>query len=681
MINAEQSPEQKTAGQAYIEETAQVVLEAKKSLEELSSKLKRQLEGLKDIPTFDQTKVQELQAQLEQATQQQEAVHKAIATELKQAMGPSQDQQHAAGPDANPQSQPAEAAEKPVEVTPKTNDQVVAPLKVVDKEVSTAPAETKVAAQPAQPAEQTKPTEATPTPEEQKQKEIRVNLNRLMRLTNHGYHATYSSVNELKASGNYNRLSTSNNLAVTAQERSDAEAWLKRELATAEKKFNEHQSQLEAMKTRFVQLIDAGFITGLGSGSEVKKSSAYLRLSRDGIDNKEVTPELRKSSIEFIQKKVAEGEKNLRATITQKNEAFGLAKKTEKTVTFEGKKVADYYAVLGLEPSASENDIKKTFRKLSLQYHPDTGGLAGAEVFNALNEAYEVLSDDKKKPLYDQARASKDMPPVTAAVNPFWGVDMADLERVVAEKFGMKGAETGKPSNKAEVSPEYKAFEDTLSKAIELPDMLKALKRGAEQGFKLRLSNNGSLGTVGQEVSVQQILEKVQEVWSQRDDQNQTGVEQAIKALPSNLNIARNMEFIISQYRKDIATLKEAGHHDMGKIQFSAEQLAATSPDEQLETADGRAISYKGFALVLDQIFNKMKYWAKDQSNWTDEERAFEKKEIEDEFKRLPTLENVDVKVIYWWKHTFPGTDTQRRSFSVPEEIKPRYKAYAESLK
>lgn len=64
----------------------------------------------------------------------------------------------------------------------------------------------------------------------------------------------------------------------------------------------------------------------------------------------------------------------------------------------------DYYEVLGLEKGASEDDIKKGFRKLALKYHPDRnpGDKAAEEKFKELNEAYQVLSDPQKKAQYDQ---------------------------------------------------------------------------------------------------------------------------------------------------------------------------------------------------------------------------------------------------------------------------------------
>lgn len=63
----------------------------------------------------------------------------------------------------------------------------------------------------------------------------------------------------------------------------------------------------------------------------------------------------------------------------------------------------DYYEVLGLSKGASAQEIKKAYRKLSKQYHPDINKEEGAEEkFKEITEAYEVLSDENKKAQYDQ---------------------------------------------------------------------------------------------------------------------------------------------------------------------------------------------------------------------------------------------------------------------------------------
>src|SRR6478609_744131 len=67
-----------------------------------------------------------------------------------------------------------------------------------------------------------------------------------------------------------------------------------------------------------------------------------------------------------------------------------------------GKK--DYYEILGVKKSASADDIRKAFRKLARKYHPDVnpGDKAAEERFKNLSEANDVLSDPKKRKVYDQ---------------------------------------------------------------------------------------------------------------------------------------------------------------------------------------------------------------------------------------------------------------------------------------
>jgi molecular chaperone DnaJ len=64
----------------------------------------------------------------------------------------------------------------------------------------------------------------------------------------------------------------------------------------------------------------------------------------------------------------------------------------------------DYYEVLGVQKGATKDDIKKAYRKLAIQYHPDKnpGNKEAEEKFKEATEAYEILSDDQQKAAYDQ---------------------------------------------------------------------------------------------------------------------------------------------------------------------------------------------------------------------------------------------------------------------------------------
>lgn len=114
----------------------------------------------------------------------------------------------------------------------------------------------------------------------------------------------------------------------------------------------------------------------------------------------------------------------------------------------------DYYAILGVSKTATDDEVKKAFRRLAHEHHPDKGG--DASKFKDLNEAYQVLSDKKKRAAYDQfgsAAFEQGGGPGPGGFGGggfggfdfsggFDGQDFGDLGDVLGEMFGFGGRQS-----------------------------------------------------------------------------------------------------------------------------------------------------------------------------------------------------------------------------------------------
>lgn len=116
----------------------------------------------------------------------------------------------------------------------------------------------------------------------------------------------------------------------------------------------------------------------------------------------------------------------------------------------------DYYDILGIQKQASADDIKKAFRKKAHELHPDKGG--DAQAFKEVNEAFQVLGDEKKRAAYDRFGHSA----FQGAGGPGYGgygfggfdgvninmEDLGDLGDVIGSMFGFGGGARGSRTKK-----------------------------------------------------------------------------------------------------------------------------------------------------------------------------------------------------------------------------------------
>ena len=196
-------------------------------------------------------------------------------------------------------------------------------------------------------------------------------------------------------------------------------------------------------------------------------------------------------------------------------------------------KYKDYYATLGVDRNATQDQIKAAYRKLARKYHPDVSKEAGAEEkFKEVSEAYETLKDAEKRAAYDQLgrhAQGEEMRPPPGWEQSFGGgegggtfsfddIDLADLFAGIAGRHrggaGARRANIPMPGQDYEAAVHlsfdqaYKGTEVELDMSVPEPDENGFLRRvphkirvrvpkGVTNGQKLRVPGKGGKGVNG----------------------------------------------------------------------------------------------------------------------------------------------------------------------------------------
>lgn len=120
--------------------------------------------------------------------------------------------------------------------------------------------------------------------------------------------------------------------------------------------------------------------------------------------------------------------------------------------------MTNFYDVLGVSQDSTEQDIKKSYRKLSLQYHPDRNSDPQAtEKYKQINEAYETLSDQQRRQQYDHELRYGPAPRMNPMGNPMDGMD--EINQMFNMMFGGGGA--GFPGGFSGGGPGIRIFHTT----------------------------------------------------------------------------------------------------------------------------------------------------------------------------------------------------------------------------
>ena len=176
----------------------------------------------------------------------------------------------------------------------------------------------------------------------------------------------------------------------------------------------------------------------------------------------------------------------------------------------------DFYKILGVGKSASSDEIKKKYRSLARELHPDKtkGDSAMEEKFKAVSEAYDILSDGKKRAEYDQAREMFERGGMRAPQGGqnFQGGDFSDIfgggnpQDIFANLFGgggRRGPRKGQDlQTEATITFKEAAFGTTLELRLSADGgpsqtISARVPAGVNDGAKIRVKGKGSKGEAG----------------------------------------------------------------------------------------------------------------------------------------------------------------------------------------
>jgi curved DNA-binding protein len=175
---------------------------------------------------------------------------------------------------------------------------------------------------------------------------------------------------------------------------------------------------------------------------------------------------------------------------------------------------SDYYSVLGVAKNASQDDIKKAFRKQAKKYHPDANpnDPKAEERFKEVNEAYETLSDPQKRQQYDMlGSAYRNMGGGAGGYGGYSGaqnINMEDLQDIFSQFMnfgraggGMRGRVSpmrGQDIEQPVVISLKEAFSGTERLVSKGDKQLRvSIPAGATDGTRVRVAGEGALGMNG----------------------------------------------------------------------------------------------------------------------------------------------------------------------------------------